>query len=451
MQTLLPIYLLYAISAALTSQCNYSVLDAQALRFNSAQAVEAVKTRAPDVLISWVSLPSLNDDIKVLNQIKKTVPDTWVVVLGAVPSVIPEEILLKSSVDLIIKGRYPHQKLISNLINTLRQNPIDQSAFDKIGALYIKDGKITQKSNGVCIEDLDQLSLDAYYQLPLQRYLLSIPDAMGTMIKYIPLLISIGCPYSCMYCPYPIGYGRTIMHKSVEHIVDEIAFVKTKFNINGFLFRDQLFTHNKERVLSLCDEIIARKLDIKWFVEARVDETSEELLQKMKKAGCFRIHYGVETGNPEMLKKEGKPGLQIETVKKVFTATREHGVAAAALMIVGLPGESEDTITNSLDLLREIKPDNAFINVITPYPGTKLFEISKEQGWISTYDWSKYTGYTAVMGTGKLSTAQLDSSARNCMREFRNFKLVSDRNYRKFFVNSRARELYSRIKLFLKS
>lgn len=109
-----------------------------------------------------------------------------------------------------------------------------------------------------------------------------------------------------MYCPYPLAYGKKVIHKSIDTILAEIEFLNMNFGVRGFIFRDQLFTYNKKRVEQLCDEIIKRNLGLKWLVGARIDQINEKLLSKMNAAGCFCIHYGVETGTPEMLIKIGE-------------------------------------------------------------------------------------------------------------------------------------------------
>lgn len=348
----------------------------------------------------------------------------------------------------MVKGWYPYYNLISNLVDIFKRNPLSRDTFDKIGgAAYVKEGKMVQSLIEPCDEDLDQLSFDVYYELPLDEYLGNILDARSSTLKCIPIVASVGCPYSCIYCPYPIGYGRKVINKSITRILDEITFLKTNFGISGFLFRDQLFTHNKKRVLGLCDEMVKRHLNINWYVEARVDQVSEELLSKMKEAGCFRIHYGAETGSPQMLRKIGKPGVEMEVVRKAFRITKELGLAATAHMILGLPGENQETLKDSFDLLRDLKPDGVNLNIATPYPGTKLFEIASSEGWISSCDWSKYTSYNAIMSTGELSAAQVSKAAKKMRNKFRNFKLLKDSNYRKLYVRHSLRALIKRFRI----
>lgn len=234
------------------------------------------------------------------------------------------------------------------------------------------------------------------------------------------------------------------MHKSVERIIAEITFLKNNFGINGFLFRDQLFTHNRERVLQLCEEIIRKKLDINWLIEARPDQVNLELVKKMKEAGCFRIHYGVETGEPELLKKTGKPGVEIADVKRAFEITKNAGIFTVAFLIIGLPGETKESIRHTFNLLRELNPDKVNVNVLTPYPGTKLYKTALERGWIQSDDWSAYTSYNAVMTAGELDVEQLVRAREQIKSRFRNWKIMHDGVYRRFFIKSLPRKIRNR-------
>jgi len=445
-ETLLPIHLLYGASALKNSGYEYDVLDAQAMNYGPSEVAEAVEKSQPDILISWVSLPAMQQDLELLNEIKKTRPDTLLIALGTVCNVMPEEILRGGNVDLAIKGWFPYYNTISDLVNKLKAGSVNQDMFDKIrGAVYVKKDEIVQSPLNPTPEDLNQLVFDVYRQLPIDKYRRKVPDANDTIVECISIITSAGCPYSCIYCPYPLGYGRKIVHKSIKLIGDEIEFLKKNFDITGFSFRDQLFTHDHKRVMDLCDEIISRGLNIKWHVEARADEVNEELLTKMKEAGCFRIHYGVETGSPELLRKIGKPGLSIEAIKRAFKLTKELGMATTAHIMVGLPGEDQKTLNDTLNLLCELNPDAVNVNLTTPYPGTRLFKMASEKGWISTYDWSKYTSYNAIMGTGNLSLDEVYKARNELRRKFQVFKLLHDPNYLRSYFKNLPRAMLTRL------
>ena len=452
-ETLLPTYLLYGASALKNLGVEYEILDAQAMGYDFSQVVDTVKKSRPDVLISWPCLPSLYDDLSILCQIKKEKQKMLIVALGTVCNAMPEEILIKNGrgVDLVIKGWHPHYNLIFNLASIFMDNEIDPGMFDRIGgALYLKDDDIVKSPVEPCYEDLNNLSFDIYHQLPLDKYLGEFENIDGSTVECIPVTTSVGCPFSCMYCPYPIGFGKKIVYKSVEKIIEEIEFINKNFGISGFMFRDQLFTHKKERILKLCEQIIKRELKINWLIEARTDQVDLELLKKMKDSGCFRIHYGVETGTEDILKKTGKPGVDLDMIKKTFDETKEAGIFGVAHIILGLPGENEKTLKNTINLLYEMNPDRVNLNVLTPYPGTRLFKMASEKGWISSFDWSKYTSHNSILKTDDLSVEELENARIEIKNKFRNHKIIHDPNYRKFFIKSVPRKVRDRIVLYLK-
>ena len=195
-----------------------------------------------------------------------------------------------------------------------------------------------------------------------------------------------------------------------------MEYLHTVRNVKGFLLRDQSFTLNKRHAAKLCDEIIRRKLDLAWFCEARADEVSRQLLEKMKKAGCKRIHYGVETGNPDILK-IAKPGVNLETIRKAFRLTKEAGLWTQAHIILGWPDDNQKTIQNTCKFLLDLNPDSINWNILTPYPGTKMYQLAQSDSLIATRDWSNYTSHTIVMRNKHLDTIQLNAVIKNVIHE----------------------------------
>jgi radical SAM superfamily enzyme YgiQ (UPF0313 family) len=437
-ETLLPIYLLYGASAARNVNAQYRVVDAQAMGYPPQKVRELVKDIRPDVLVSLVSLPSLRDDLKILGEVKRDNPRTLVILLGPAAGAMPEKALSISGADAVMKGDYPYYSLVANLIQVFQKNPAARESFHKIeGAVYLEDGKLVQTAAPAYRENLEDVSFDVYAELPIERYLLDIPDIKWKNAPCFPILTSTGCPFGCMYCPYPIGYGPRVATKSVGRIADEMEYLGARFGVRGFLFLDQDFVFDENRATEICDEILHRGLKVRWLVEARVDRVSEPILAKMKEAGCFRVHYGVETGSDDMLE-IGKPGVKIETVKNAFKMTRKLGMATTAHIILGLPGENQESLKSTFKLLCELDPDNANLNVATPYPGTKLFEEAEAAGRIATRDWAQYTGYTAIMPTGSLDVAEVAAAARDMTLRFRLFKFRHDPGCRLDYLRSLA-------------
>jgi radical SAM superfamily enzyme YgiQ (UPF0313 family) len=310
------------------------------------------------------------------------------------------------------------------------------------GVSYIKSGKVINTNESPELDFRDMPS-PSYEFLEVEGYD-SFNDATGEQYPYVPILGSKGCPYSCIYCPYPIGFGKKWMYRSPQEIADEIEYLHHVRKVKGFLLRDQSFTLNKKQATKICDEIIRRKLDIAWFCEARVDEISRELMQKMKKSGCKRIHFGVETGDPEILK-IAKPGVELGTIKKAFRLAKEMGFWTNAHVILGWPNDNYETIKKTYRFILYLNPDGVNWNVLTPYPGTKIYEIAQRDSLIISYDWSNYTSHTIVMRTKNLSENQLyriqkriiyDFSKRQMLKLLLNV-LHGEKQYRLLFSEAR--------------
>ncbi len=153
-----------------------------------------------------------------------------------------------------------------------------------------------------------------------------------------------------------------------------------------------------------------------WW-EARADEVNRELLGAMVKAGCQRIHFGVETGDPKILK-IAKPGVKLETIEKAFKITKELDMTRQAHIILGWPEDDHETLENTNKLILKLKPDILNLNFLTPYPGTKMYEIARKNSLILTYDWSKYTSYNVVMRTKALNANELYAVKKRIARNF---------------------------------
>ncbi len=192
------------------------------------------------------------------------------------------------------------------------------------------------------------------------------------------IMSSRGCPYACSYCA---THTRRVSYRPIDHIVDEIKFVKEKYGTTLFSFKDDSFTVNKRRVEELCDKLIADKLKINWECNTRVDLISESLLSKMKKAGCNSIKVGIESGSERILKKMNK-GITRDQIRNAAKLLKRAGIFWTGYFMMGVPSETIDGIYQTLDLMYEIEPDFASISVYEPFPGTPMFTEGIEKGLV---------------------------------------------------------------------
>jgi radical SAM superfamily enzyme YgiQ (UPF0313 family) len=410
-------FLPYASSLLLEANYEFKILDCQRLKIDKLQVLAEVKKENPDIIFSILSLPSLKHDFTVLNEIKEAVQNVTIVGVGTVCRVIPNEVLQKSKVDIVMRNSYPYTSHLVDLIQSLQQ----PRKLKTVGSISYKQNEKIVHVPDTPEPDISDLPAPCYDFLQLDGYE-TTTDTTGERFLYVPILESKGCPYNCIYCPYPLGFGKKIMFRQPKAIVNEMEYLYSTYNIKGFLLRGQTFAYNRKRATEICEEIIRRKLDVVWFCESRVDEVSRELLNKMKKAGCIRIHYGVETGDPETLK-IAKPGVILETTKKAFKTTREIGILTQAHIILGWPDDDHRTLENTRKFILKLEPDVINLNFLTPYPGTKMYDIAKKNSLLLTYDWSNYTSHTVVMQTKTLNANELYAIKKKIIRDFSKQKL----------------------------
>jgi len=396
-------YMSLLLSAAVLERAGHAVsfVDAQADGLSIDEVCEVLTEHGPDVVVSVANLPSVHGDMQVLKEVRTRLRDVKTITMGTVCGPLFDEITGSGAYDAVVCG--DPESLIGDLVQIVADGS-GSDAFER------RRGVLTNKNVGH-IEDLDALPRMPYHLVPLNKYWY---HGFGEGVKYAAVFASRGCSYQCYYCPYPVGFGDYIVHRDPVKVVDEIEVLQKQYGVRGILFRDQVFSMDWDKVHRLCDEIIRRELALKWVVETRLDRVNGELLSKMKTAGCVRIHYGLESGDPKLFSRVGKDGAEdrMQRLIQNFTLTERLGIHPHMFTLIGLLGENWATIENTIKMIRRIKPLTLQVAIVTPYPGTPLFDEMKAKGLILTEDWSQYTGFKAVARTEFLTAEDL-VAARN--------------------------------------
>ncbi len=217
------------------------------------------------------------------------------------------------------------------------------------------------------VQNLDQLPIPATY------------------FQYQHVSFTRGCPGNCTFCGSPQFWGHRVRTHSPIYFVDQLECLYHK-GIQSFYFSDDTFTFKKKHVLAICKEIIARGLNITWVAISRVNTVDDEILGWMRKAGCTQISYGIESGSEKIRRKFNKR-IQTEQIKKAFDSTRSYGILPRAYFIYGAPGESRETIQETIRLIHNIKPLGAIFYILDIFPGTKLYEDFKKKEKLSDDIW----------------------------------------------------------------
>lgn len=314
-----------------------------------------------------------------------------VIVGGPHPTILPNDTAREDSFDIIVRGEGEYTML--DIVNCLEKG----NSLNRVeGITYKKEDNIYNNPPRPFIEDLDSLpipSRDLIYEK--EKY---DPDAFGFIIT------SRGCPYNCIYCSSPKIWGRKVRYRSPENIIAEIEEVIKNFKTKKFRFNDDVFSLNKNRALNICELLINRKLEIAWMCDTRVNLVSYDLLRKMKEAGCRRINLGVESGNPQTLKFIKKK-ITIEKTKQAFKMARECGIPTTAYFMAGFPNESREQILDTIAFMKDIEPATPCWSIVTPYPGTELYEIAKKSGLLPRIsDWSTFFHHSpGILLTNKIT------------------------------------------------
>lgn len=329
-------------------------------------------------------------------EIKKRLPKTQIVVGGVHPTLYPEDFLYsKSPTDFVAIGE--GEETLGELVATLKKKGDWRNIR---GLAWFEDGKLRKNSPRHLIEDLDQIPFPAYHQVDMDYYTTpTIYCIRHMLISAVHIFTTRGCPEQCTFCVNKNLWGsnestRRVRFRSPNRVVDELEFLSKNYHIDGFYIYDDTFTINKKHVLGFCDEFSKRGLDLVWGAETRVNLVSPDMLEAMKKAGCLQIDFGVETGSQEILDRM-KKGITLRQVQEAFGNCRRLGLRSYASFMFNTPGETEEDVRKAITLAKEIDATGYNFNILTPFPGTDLYE--KEVEPKLTVD--EYAIYWGALGT----------------------------------------------------
>jgi len=378
-----PLGLAYLASAVRNAGHEVVILDCEPLKYSSSDVIKFMKDAAFDVAGISFMTPMYLNAVQLIKKIRKAFPKVIIVVGGAHVTIMPDVTLKENpAIDYAVIGE--GEVSFVGLLRTLGRGE-DVGAVK--GISFRKEGKVVFTPPQEFVKDIDSLDLPARDLLPMEKYC-PAPTYYKRLPAYI-ILSSRGCPYRCTYCSKISG--RLYRHHSVGRVMEEVGLLIDKYGAREIIFRDDTFTVDKSFVRQLCAEIIRRKINkkVEWTCMTRVNLVDKSLLQLMRKAGCWGIHFGVESGSQRLLDLIEKD-ITIEQVKKVFRWTREVGIETKAFFMLGLPTETYEDSIRTIEFAKELDPDWVQFTITIPYPGTKLYDIAKANGTLKSLNWEDY-------------------------------------------------------------
>jgi radical SAM superfamily enzyme YgiQ (UPF0313 family) len=378
------------------------VMDINAYRFNKYEVED--KIRQADYDIAGIGgIVTTYKYIKWLIQVlKKHHPDKKVIVGGSVASSIPDIMLEKNAVDIACIGE--GEETVKELVEVLASG----ASLSKVRGIWYKDnqGRILRNEKRPPIKELDNIPLPAWELFPMEVYLKNPIGAInrnkwidGAAIETVALSMNLyssrGCPYQCIYC-YHDFMGQGYRQRSPENVVDEINILYKKYNVTYFHFIDDELVVKKDFVYKFCRLLkeFSNKIGhkITWGCTGRANLMTEDLIATMADAGCISIGYGIESGSQKMLDLI-KKGVNVEQAKDAIRLTKKYLEWADCSFMIGYPGETIETINETIDFCKELELIPEVIFFLTPYPGTELYlmaleqdRIKDEEGYILSLD-----------------------------------------------------------------
>jgi radical SAM superfamily enzyme YgiQ (UPF0313 family) len=380
-----PLGLLYVAAALEEAGIETRVHDA-GFDPSRSQLDEIIERWRPEVVGVSCTTPLYPHARAIAGRVKERLPTSWVVLGGIHPSVSPERTLNDSQADIAATGE--GELLMVNLLK----------AYPKLEVAATAPGVFVRTHDGIVhgpppsfIQDLDALPFPARHLVDVASYF----KASGhDRIKWslpqpsLPVIASRGCPYRCAFCASELVHGRKMRLRSIPNIRKELEALIAQYGIRGVYFYDDTLTFDVAWLEGLC--AMLKELRLKWICGTRLDRVNRPVLEMMKDSGCLVISYGIESGDERILKEVLKKGLTLRQIKENIRLTHDVGISTIANYMLGVPGETEESMKKTIRLSRELDSDVAEFSIYMPLPGTELAQAAGRAGTFVQEDLARF-------------------------------------------------------------
>lgn len=370
---------------------------------------------APDVVGITVPFSTqIKSALEVATTVKEVNEGIYTVLGGPSPTVQYSEVVSHPDVDFVVIGE--GEITVRELINKLKKKDLNNLSYVK-GLAYRDNGKPKLTERRPFIQNLDTISFPARHLLPMNKYFQHRSDRWTTMIT------SRGCPYNCIFCSIHLSMGKKWRYRSPENVVDEIEQLIEDYRINTIYFEDDNLTLNKKRIQQICELIIERKLDFKWFTRngVRADTLDEVTIRLMKKSGCKRIWLAPESGSQRVVDNIIKKRLDLNRVDDAVKNCKKVGMPVTCFFVIGLIGETKEDINTTIKYAHKLKKlgvDNFWFSIATPYIGTELYDQAVQKGYLDeSLDPQMLSTHEALISTPEFSANDLLEIRSKAMKD----------------------------------
>lgn len=347
-------------------------LDPEAQNLSEAAVASRLGSFRPQLVGVSCATPSFPKARRFAAIAKRVAPDALTVVGGVHATAMPHGVLAQApEIDVVALGE--GEETMLDLAAALTDGPVGPDVLAPMpGVAFRTAAGVTVNAKREWMRDLDALPFPARDLVDFDLYVPHAHNRRGR--RATTAITSRGCPYQCIFCASHIVLGYPFRSHSPEYIVAEMEHLNRTWGVDQVVFNDDVFTMDKRRDYRICELLLEKNLKMSWFCFARVDSVTKDILATMKRAGCFSVGFGVESGDPGMLQTIKKK-ITVDQVRQALAWSNEVGLKSQTFFVFGNPGENAETVERSIRFAIEIKPVLAFFNMMVPYPGTEAYDV----------------------------------------------------------------------------
>ncbi len=361
-----------------------------------------------DLFVINTATPSIDSDLALADDLRREFPQAIIAAIGIHVTALPEDSLTAApGLDVIIRGE---PELTARELARAQR---DGNPIAGLAGTTVKNGDEIITGPDAQMADLDELPPPAWDHVKRELYCMPFTDHPFLLIG-----TSRGCPFHCRFCADPTYYGHKLRTKSPGRIVAELRTARERWGVRDFLFWSESFTLKRDWTMEVLDAIIDADLDLRFVVNSRSDHVDPELLARLKKAGAWMIGYGIESGSQRVLDLMNK-NIKVADNLNALARAREAGLKTTAHMVLGYPGETVETIKQTIDFACAAPLDYAQFYCASAFPGSELYQKARDAGWIEAgAPWERFEQNYALISTPELSATEVMAWRGRAYRRF---------------------------------
>ncbi|WIM05118.1 MAG: B12-binding domain-containing radical SAM protein [Candidatus Nitricoxidivorans perseverans] len=359
------------------------ICDMSFMRYDPGFVRNLLREERPDVVGITATTPLANQMLDMSFIAKEVSPAITTVGGGPHATALPEETLRQSLLDFVAFGE--GDLTIVDILDGKRDSDI-------AGICRREEGRIVRNDARSWVQNLDDLPFPAFDLYPVDEYRKHVTRLIARATPVSTIEFSRGCVFKCDFCASKNTMGYGYRKKSPERCAEEMLYMQ-RLGFREVVLADDIFTSDNNWAIAVCEEFIKRDVRVAWTCTngIRVDSANDELFRVMKRAGCYRVHFGFESGNDEVLDAFGKGGkASLEQGIHAVDMARRVGLETFGMFMLGLSADTEKTMRDTIDYAKRVKVDAMRFGITVPFPGTRMFDQLHRQGRIKSYDWDYY-------------------------------------------------------------